>query len=202
MVGPSQLGTCYNHRMIASLTGKVTSKQERTLILDVGGVGYLVHTPRGLLEKTQLEHNLSLCVYTNVREDDISLYGFETLEEWSFFRLLLTVSGVGPKSALEILNAPLPRVKNAIAKKDTGFLTNIPGIGKKTAERIIVDLQGKVQESLLEDFTEESASISEDIVQALVELGYSRHHVIDGLKKIPADIEGEEAVIKYFLQHR
>lgn len=186
--------------MIAYLSGTVISKQEKTLVLDVNGVGYLVHATRDFIGKTNDGNELKLYIHTNVREDNISLYGFKTPEEWQFFRLLLTVSGVGPKSALEILNAPLPKVRQAIAKKDASFLTRIPGIGTKTAERIIVDLQGKVKEEILE---EEGVSDkqSEDIIQALVSLGYNRQHVINGLKKIPANIEGEEAIIKYFLQN-
>lgn len=187
--------------MFAFLSGKILHKQEKTLILDVNNLGYLVHAPRSLLEKINEGEELKLYIHTNVREDDISLYGFSSQDEWVFFRLLLTVSGIGPKSALEILNAPLAKVKQAIAKKDSAFLTQIPGIGRKTAERIIVDLQGKVKEEILEEGAGESGRSSEDVVQALVSLGYSRQHVLNGLKKIPTEISGEEAIIKYFLQN-
>lgn len=185
--------------MIAYLSGTVISKQDRTIILNVSGTGYLIYVPRDLKEKTAEGDKLELYIHTNVREDDISLYGFGSKDEWQFFKLLLTVSGVGPKSALEILTMPMPRVKTAIAKKDSALLSTIPGIGKKTSERIIVDLQGKVKEELLEDQIE--TPVREDIMQALISLGYNRAQVAQGLKKIPQELEREEEIIKYFLQN-
>lgn len=187
--------------MFAFLSGKVLHKQEKTLILDVNNTGYLIHATRGLLEKTNEGDELRLYIHTNVREDDISLYGFSSQDEWMFFRLLLTVSGIGPKSALEILNAPIGKVRQAIAKRDATFLTQIQGIGRKTAERIIVDLQGKIKEEILEDSVEENSGKNEDVVQALISLGYSRQHVLNGLKNIPEEVAGEEAIIKYFLRN-
>lgn len=178
------------------------AKQEKGVVLDVSGVGYLVYVTRGLLEKTEIGQELTFYIHTNVREDDISLYGFLSQEEWQFFKLLLTVSGVGPKSALEIMNAPMNKVKNAIATKEVAFLTQIQGIGRKTAERIIVDLQGKVKEQVLEDGVNQGAPArGEEIVQALVSLGYHRQQVVQGLKKVPSEIGNEEAIIKYFLQN-
>lgn len=185
--------------MIAYLSGTVLSKQDRTIILNANGTGYLVYVTRGLIEKTNEGDKLELYIHTNVREDDISLYGFSNKDEWQFFKLLLTVSGVGPRSALEILNTPMPRVKTAIAKKDSGFLSTIPGIGKKTSERIIVDLQGKVKEELFEE--QGCAPSREDIVQALVSLGYNRTHVVQNLKRIPQSLNSDEEIIKYFLQN-
>lgn len=185
--------------MIAYLSGTVISKQDRTIILNVSGTGYLIYVPRGLKEKTSEGEKLELYIHTNVREDDISLYGFGSKDEWQFFKLLLTVSGVGPKSALEILTMPMPRVKTAIAKKDSALLSTIQGIGKKTSERIIVDLQGKVKEELMEDQIE--TPVREDIMQALISLGYNRQQVAHGLKKIPQELEREEEIIKYFLQN-
>lgn len=186
--------------MIAFLSGTVLSKQSKSLVLKTSGIGYLVHVAANILEKTEPDSELSLFIHTHVREDALSLFGFETEEAWKFFELLLTVSGIGPKSALEILNAPMGRVKQAIAKKDPAFLTRIPGIGRKTAERIIVDLQGKVKEEIIADSATPGAE-NEDIVQALVALGYSRQRVVHGLQKVPVEISGEEAIIKYFLQN-
>lgn len=188
--------------MIAYLSGKIITKHEKNIVINVNGVGYLVNTTKGLLESVSEGQDITLYIHTNVREDDISLYGFKTQDEWKFFKLLLTVSGIGPKSALEILNAPISKVRQAIAKKDAVFLTQIQGIGRKTAERIIVDLQGKIKEEIIEETAEPGAlERSEEIVQALVSLGYHRHQVVQGLKKIPAEVQGEESVIKYFLQN-
>lgn len=188
--------------MIASLSGNIASKQEKNLVVNVNGVGYLVAVPRTLLEKVIEGQEVTLSIHTHVREDDISLYGFLTQEEWQFFRLLLTVSGVGPKSALEILSAPLSKIKQAIAKKDIAALTLINGIGKKTAERILVDLQGKVKEQIMEeDALSDGKASNEDIIQALVSLGYHRQQVLSGLKKVPTEIADEKAIITYFLQN-
>ena len=188
--------------MIAYLSGTILSKQERTLVLMVNGTGYLVYVTKGTLEKSTIGTALDLYIHTNVREDDLSLFGFESEQAWSFFRLLLTVSGVGPKSALEILNAPISKIQTAIAKKDVPILTQINGIGRKTAERIIVDLQGKMKEVELEEATDgQTKPKQDDIVEALISLGYHRHQVLQGLKKIPEEVSGEEAIIKYFLQN-
>lgn len=188
--------------MIAYLTGTVLSKQERTIVLMVNGTGYLVYVTKGTREKCSVGTPLDLYIHTNVREDDLSLFGFESEHAWSFFRLLLTVSGVGPKSALEILNAPISKIQTAIAKKDVAVLVQIPGIGRKTAERIIVDLQGKMKEAELEEAVDgQETPRHDDIVEALISLGYHRQQVLQGLKKIPDEISGEEAIIKYFLQN-
>lgn len=189
--------------MIAYLNGKVLSKQEKSLVLDVNGVGYLVNAAKGLLESLNAGDKTAFYIYTNVREDDLSLYGFQSEDEWKFFKLLLTVSGVGPKSALEILNSPIASVRRAIAQKDAARLTQIPGIGKKTAERIIVDLQGKIKVELMEDAAGAAGQTAahEDIIQALISLGYHRQQVTQGLKKIPPEISGDSAIIKYFLQN-
>jgi len=188
--------------MIAYLSGKIKIKHEKNFVVNVNGVGYLVNSTKGLLESVLEDQEIELYIHTNVREDDISLYGFKTQDEWKFFKLLLTVSGIGPKSALEILNAPMQKVRQAIAKKEVALLVQFPGIGRKTAERIIVDLQGKIKEEIIEEDSEPGAQErGEEIIQALVSLGYHRHHVIQGLKKIPAEVQGEESVIKYFLQN-
>lgn len=185
--------------MISFLSGKIQSKHKKNIVLNVNGVGYLVHVPRNFLEKLVEGDPCTLSIHTHVREDELSLFGFGTKEEWQFFQLLLKVSGVGPKSALEIINAPLAKLRHAIAKKESAFLTQIPGIGTKTAERIIIDLQGKVKEELMEE--DSSTTGREDIVQALVALGYHRHHVLEGLKKVPLELSDEESIIKYFLKN-
>lgn len=189
--------------MIAYLSGRVVSKEERSIVLDVSGVGYFVYVPRRFSESVNEEQSLKLFIYTHVREDELSLFGLPTREEWSFFKLLITVSGVGPRLALDIMNAPMKNVRQAIAKKDGAYLTTIPGIGKKTAERIFVDLEGKMKAETLLESSEEGSEMpqQEDILNALLSLGYHRQQVLQGLKRVPSEIHGEEAIIKYFLQN-
>lgn len=189
--------------MIAHLKGTIIAKQPRALVVDVHGVGYLVHTSRTLLESKSSGENVSLFIHMHVREDDLSLYGFSTSQELDFFKLLLSVSGIGPRSALELMNLPLIHLKQAIVKKDLAYLTHVPGIGRKTAERICVDLSSKIElEGIEEISTESGAPMSGDIIDALVSLGFTRQHVVVGLKKVPASLTGAEEIIKYFLQNR
>lgn len=190
--------------MIGYLKGTILSKREKTLLLDVGNVGYEVFVPRSKLEKLALGETIALYIHTNVREDDISLFGVSTEQEMSLLKLLITVSGIGPRVALEILTAPIADVQNAIAHKDTAYLTRIPGIGKKIAERMCVEISSKVMElaPVGLNYTKQSEDMENmELVDALMSLGYKRTHVINGLKKIPSEVKGEEAIIKYFLQH-
>lgn len=188
--------------MISYLEGRIIAKNQKTLTCCVNGIGYKVHACANLLEKIREGESVELFIYTHVREDILALYGFSSQEQLAFFELLLGVSGVGPKSALEILNAPLSKVKQAIVNKDSVYLTHIPGIGAKTAQRIIVDLHGKVEYDAATSPGEKTESLrSEDVIQALVSLGYHRQQVVQGLKKVPHEITDEETVIKYFLQN-
>lgn len=190
--------------MISYLHGKIIKILNRHLILDVNGVGYRVSVPTEILEKSSVSDTTSLFIHTSVREDDISLYGFDSHEALQFFELLLTVTRVGPKLALDMMNASLPMVKAAIAKKDIGFLASIPGVGRKTAERVILELRDKITlESFAmtaNDGTKESVP-HEDIIQALMKLGYDRKHVSQILRECPENIEKEEDLIKYFLKN-
>lgn len=189
--------------MINYLSGKIIDKHKRHITLDVNSVGYKIFMTENDLSSLELQSSLSLFIYTSVREDDISLYGFKTKEALNFFELLISVNRVGPKIALEIMDAPLPKIKQAIVKKDLGFLSRIPGIGRKTAERIILELHDKVslepgaESSDKENLTE----IPNDIIEALIKLGYQRQHVSRVLSSMPKEIKNDEAVIKYFLQH-
>ncbi len=190
--------------MIGYLKGTVLAKREKTLLLDVANVGYEVNAPRSFIEKLALGETRSFYIHTNVREDDISLFGLSTEREMNLFKMLISVSGIGPRTALEMLNAPLIDLQNAIAHKNLAYLAKLPGIGKKTAERLCVDLSAKVVE--LGETTLNYAPITvaeenDELITALTSLGYKRAHVVTGLKKIPENIKGEEAIIKYFLQN-
>lgn len=188
--------------MIGYLRGNILTKRERTIVITVDNVGYEVYVPSTFTEKINLGDAIELYIHTNVREDDISLFGVSTEREMRLFRLLISVSGVGPRTALEMLNASVEDIQNAIAHKDTGFLTRLPGIGKKTAERICVDLSTKIMELGPAALNYKTVNHPNDeLINALIALGYKRSHVVQGLKKIPQEITNEEAIIKYFLQH-
>ncbi len=188
--------------MIGYLSGKVIGidAQEKRLLLMAQNVGYLVCCNTDLLAKTNVNQGIELFIHTAVREDDIALYGFETKEEYAFFKQLIGVSGIGPKSAMEILAAPLAVTQNAIVAEDANLLTRIKGIGKKTAERIILELKGKVAPVTMGKGKPLPLPYSEDAVLALEGLGYERMHVIKVLSQLPKTVTKTSDIVKYFLK--
>lgn len=188
--------------MIASLSGTVKSKQEKSIVVEVNSVGYLVYSPVQLVEKTNNGDPVDLLIHTKVREDDISLYGFETEKELELFKLLIGINGIGPKLAIEIMSAETDKIKSAILQSDTAFLNSIPGIGKKTAERIIIELKNKISLDSYEQLHSGlSSNTDEDIINAIMNLGYPKHEILRTLKSMPETITHEEEIIKYFLQN-
>jgi len=190
--------------MIGYLQGIIQKKLPKNIILNTGSVGYVVNLAGPLLEKCTEGKNLELYVYTKVREDDISLFGFAKIEELEFFKTVLNVNGVGPKTALEILSQDMDKTKAAILSNDILFLSKIPGIGKKTAERIIVELKNKldwVDSMRLHKDLKTDETKSEEAVEALVGLGYQRFEIAKILKKMPEEITTTEEIITYFLKN-
>ena len=163
--------------MIGRLTGRLASKAPDQVLLDVAGVGYLVHIPLSTFyELPDVESPASLWIHTHVREDVLALYGFLTERERSLFLLLLGVSGIGPKVALTVLSGipPLELVA-ALHGQDVRRLVAIPGVGKKTAERMVLELAEKVAGFAAEAAPEAPAAVaSEDVLSALVNLGYRK----------------------------
>lgn len=166
--------------MIALLTGQIAHKTPDHIILDVHGVGYRVHIPFSTYYELPEEGGAaSLHIHTSVREDAILLYGFRTRLEKSFFQLLIAVSGVGPKLARDILSNIQPGpLAQALTQGDLNKLSTIPGIGKKTAERLVLELKdkvGKLDMSALPtvDARQHPADdVAEDVISALLNLGY------------------------------
>lgn len=132
--------------MIGRLVGKVVREDDDfVLVVDVSGVGYDVHAPLGTRGRAEKQGEITLHVHTHVREDIFALYGFATLEDRAAFRSLLSVSSIGPKSAISILSVlPAGELGRAIEGQEVKTLTSISGVGKKTAERILLELQGKI----------------------------------------------------------
>ncbi len=169
--------------MIATLSGKLLLRYQDRVIIDVGGVGYEVYlSAEGLSRLGEPDTDIFLFIYTHVREDAIILYGFREEEEKEMFLILKTVSGIGPKLALSILSGMrVSELCRAIGSKDIKLLTSLQGVGKRTAERLCVDLQEKVghlaSETLAEhggdlEINRNSGSIMMDVISALVNLGY------------------------------
>ncbi|MCL2878127.1 MAG: Holliday junction branch migration protein RuvA [Acidobacteria bacterium] len=168
--------------MIGQLRGKLLSKKPNVLLIDVQGVGYEVTIPLTSFYELPDEGNeVTLKIHTHVREDAIILFGFHSLREKEFFLKLITISGVGPKLATTILSgAPVHELAQALAEGNTGRLTSIPGVGRKTAERLTLELKGQMSAFMLPEQAETvkaagtPQAIEEDILSALINLGYPK----------------------------
>lgn len=169
--------------MIASLTGPVQSRDEKSVVLDVHGVGLRVFVLPRTLEALPPGTTTTLLTHLNVREDALELYGFTTAGELRLFERLLSVSGVGPKVALGVLSAASASdLEAAIERGDSKVLTKVSGVGTKTAERIIVDLRGKLSDIQ----TVDDSSLS-SVIDALVSLGYTSREAREAAAGTPAD---------------
>jgi holliday junction DNA helicase RuvA len=163
--------------MIGQLRGRLTDKRPNQVLVDVGGVGYVVQVPLSTFAALgELHTEVTLLIHTHVREDALSLYGFLSSREKHFFEMLLSASGVGPSLALKILSGmSVEELVPAIRGGDLGRLTRIPGVGRKTAERIVVELKDKLEAVTVEverPTASSPAGIDADVVSALVNLGY------------------------------
>src|SRR5206468_1255023 len=175
--------------MIGRLTGTLAAKTPPQVLVDVGGVGYEVDVPMSsFYNLPALGERVTLLTHFVVREDAQVLFGFLTHEERATFRLLVKISGVGPRTALSILSGlSVDDLARAVSMQETSRLVKVPGIGKKTAERLLLELKGK-----LGDAVSAPASVAShaqaDILQALVALGYSDREAAASLKALPADV--------------
>jgi Holliday junction DNA helicase RuvA len=187
--------------MIALLTGQIAYKSPDHIILDVNGVGYRVQIPFSTYYELPEEGAVCLHIHTSVREDAIQLYGFRTRLEKSFFQMLIGVSGIGPRLARDILSNIQPGpLAQALRQGDIRMLSTIPGIGKKTAERLILELKEKVGKLDLSSVAEpeprhiRGEEILDDVVSALMNLGYKEPQVRKALVGLnpPPDTSLEE----------
>lgn len=193
--------------MISYLKGIVEIKKQEYIVIDVGGIGYKVFMPENEIEETQIEKEIKVHTYLRVREDDVSIYGFLGMEELAMFELLISVGGIGAKSAVSILSNIAPsKFALAVISDDVDTLKKLPGIGAKTAQRIILELKDKIktEEAVAESKEEKPLKIDEcvnDAIEALQVLGYSRKDIEKELSKI--DIKGlsTEDVIKVGLKN-
>lgn len=178
--------------MIGSIKGKIILKTEKFIIVETSGVGYKISvSPDVLFKAKKIGDEISLWVHTHVREDALDLYGFLERPELEFFEMLLNVSGIGPRSALAILGiASIETLKKAIGTSDTSYLTKISGIGKKTAERIVIELRDKMGE------VKGGCSLQGelDALEALKSLGYGQSEAREALKKVPPDLSTSERI--------
>lgn len=190
--------------MISYLKGKVVLFKWGLIILDVNGVGYRVnvapqiHIKNNVVDTAEL---IELYIHEHIREDADDLYGFLTFQELELFEKLISVNGVGPKAGLNIMNADKPEgIIAAISSDNINFFTAIPGIGKKVAAKIILELKSKISDDkaikIFTDFPD-----LQDLEEALLNLGYRRPEISSVLSKIPKDISSLEAKMRWCLKN-
>ncbi|HTE48662.1 MAG TPA: Holliday junction branch migration protein RuvA [Candidatus Paceibacterota bacterium] len=176
--------------MIGSIKGKIILKTEKFLIVETSGVGYKINVSPDTLSQLKKQGNETMFwIHTHVREDMLDLYGFLEYPELEFFEMLISVSGIGPKSALAILGiTSIETLRHAIGTGDTSYLTKISGIGRKTAEKIVIELRDKMAEKG-DKLGEKSLQGELDALEALKSLGYSQNEARVALKKVKPDTD-------------
>lgn len=175
--------------MIGRLHGKLLEKNPPQILIDVSGVGYEVDVPMSTFcNLPEVGGELTLHTHFVVREDAELLYGFATLAERAVFRALIKISGVGPKIALALLSGiTVDQLKDAVDRGETGLLTKVPGIGKKTAERLVLELKGKLAGTGAATAAVPTSGARADVAAALIALGYSEREAAAATKRLPED---------------
>ena len=193
--------------MIASLTGVLKSKNPTEILIDVNGVGYSVTIPLSTYEKLgEVESNVTLLTHLHVREDAMQLFGFASPDERFLFKLLITVNGIGPKIAQGILSGiTVTDLKQHIAQENISALTAIPGVGRKTAERLIIELRDKIgkieaSSSGSNPMQGEDGDLRQEALMALTSLGYNRPIAEKALRQVFMETKGEKLSLQELIK--
>ena len=188
--------------MISFISGKIINKNNNKItVLTASGVGYEINLPPFLFLELKLNQEIEMNVYLAVRENALELYGFQNLEQKDLFMKFLLVSGVGPKSALHLLSlGTVEEISSAIARSDVSYLTKVSGVGKKTAERIVVELKSKVESRKYKAGDDNIGKGLSDIIDALVSLGYSREEARQAVRELDKEGKTSEKILKEALK--
>jgi len=185
--------------MIYSVQGKITHLRSDYVVIETNGISYQIFVTSFLIEKIKKDQKIKLLTYLEVRETAMELYGFEDEAHLEYFKNLRSISGIGPKSAMNVLSlVRLSDLEKAILNEKVDILTKVSGIGKKTAERIILELKGKIVRT-----TKKSLEQSGDdslLIDALVSMGYTIIQARETIKKIPLEIQGTKKRLKQALK--
>ena len=189
--------------MIASISGTVQRIEESSLVILVGGVGVRVSVPKTVLEDVGgVGRTIALHTHLIVREQELSLYGFETIEDLSLFEVLLGVNGVGPKVGLAILSTLSPELlKSSIMREETAVLQRVPGIGKKTAERIMFQLRDKLDLTQVSTAVPLVSDVDADVIDILTGLGFSIVEAQSALQNLPREAKAVDERVQLALQY-
>lgn len=187
--------------MIAFLRGRIINKNANYLIIETSDIGYQVFVGENFWNDVRLGQEIETYIHHQIREDASDLYGFKTLDDLELFNLLLTVSGVGPKSALGVMSAASASdIKETIVRGDANLLTKVAGIGKKTAERLVLELKNKVLRSGSSSSALADGSVGSDELDALMSLGYSLVEARSALSLVATDVVDSGERVKAALQ--
>jgi len=189
--------------MIASLSGTLQKVTPDYLIVQVNGIGFKVYAPRNVLEDAgHIGRAIRLSTHFLVRENEMTLYGFNSEEDQQLFEVLLTVNGVGPKVGLAILSTLSPELlKSAIMREETAVLQRVPGIGKKTAERLMFQLRDKLDLTALKSGVPLVSDLDADVIEILTGLGFSIVESQTALQKVPREVDDMGERVQAALQH-
>ncbi|MBI3576741.1 Holliday junction branch migration protein RuvA [Candidatus Gottesmanbacteria bacterium] len=181
--------------MIGALRGEIFSSLGNQLILMVHDVGYRISVPQKLVSTSNKGGNLTLFIHTHVRDDALDLYGFITQEELALFELLLTVSGIGPRTALAIIDRGVAAIRAAVASADVTFFTTVPRVGTKNAQKIIIELKNKLGSVTELDLAAGATGDTKDVLEALTNMGFGRSEVLEVIKRLdPALLSVEDKI--------
>jgi Holliday junction DNA helicase RuvA len=186
--------------MIAHISGRIAEKFAGSVIVDAAGVGYEIIVPLGEYDHAVLGEDIKFYTYHHIREQGQELFGFSSLAAKKLFELLITVQGIGPKAGISVMSlGEAEMVRNAIANEDSKFIQKAAGVGKKSAERVIVDLKDKVGLALSRQMADGSAQTSlagqvDEALEALMALGYSLNDATKALESVPTNLSTSERV--------
>lgn len=188
--------------MIAHLSGTIKLRDDPYIIVSVNGVGYKVQISPSFSSRLSENSKIELFTYTHVREDVLELFGFSEYQDLKLFELLISVSGVGPKTALAIFTlGGHIEITNAITSENVDYFTGIPRLGKKNAQKIIIELKNKLGDSSIINIKSSGFEGSDEVVAALMSFGFSRSESYEALRKIGNDGKTVEEKIKLTLKH-
>jgi len=188
--------------MLAYLSGKIIKKTDKGIILDTGNIGYFVHLSKTVIQNLEDGKDIEFFIHSHIREDAFDLYGFQTYEELEFFKQLISINGIGPKVATEILSVSPEKSKAAIINEDDKFLCKSPGIGPKIAKRIVLELKGKIDLiDISRPYKKLDENMDDEAFDALTKLGYQPQQIRKILNNLPENIKATEQIITYFLKH-
>ena len=181
--------------MIGMLTGTIAQTTHNPIIVNVHGVGYAVFIPARTVTQLHLNGTSTFFIHTHVSDDALDLYGFLSQDELDLFKLLLTVSGIGPRTATSIMDRSASAIQTAIMTSDVDFFTTIPRLGRKNAQKIIIELKSKLGSTKELDLSDDSEGETKQLLDALLSMGFARNEIIGAIKKLDkTDVTLEQKV--------